>query len=313
MSDAIGYRRGFVMTAFGVLLLTPDALLMRMVDADTWTMVFWRGFLISGTIWFATGFRLGFGNLGRDFRAGGITSFGIAISYAVISICFVKALHITTVAHTLVILASAPLFAALLSMPILKEQSGWATWCAIALGIAGIAFMVSDEGGDSRLIGDVFALVAALGLAMTFVLIRKQKDLNTIPSVCLGGFLAALISLPFAHPFDLNAEQARLVLAMCILMLPLSFALISIGPRSVPAPEVGLLMLLETVLGPFWVWFVLSEMPSERAMIGGGIVICALAGHAVWRFTRPEPAPSKNGLGSSFDGLDEAEIKRLGG
>lgn len=307
------YRTGFLLTVLGVLLLTPDALMLRLIGADSWTMVFWRGFLIPCTILTVVGFRGGFDTQWRDFRSGGATSYWIALSYGVITLCFTTALSHTSVAHVLVILAAAPLFAAILSMPILGERSGPVTWTAIAIGVCGIALMVSEEDGAASLLGDGLALIAAIGLAFTFVLIRRQKDLNTIPSVCLGGFMAGVVALPFASPLMLSAGQAQLILLLCIGILPLSFALIAIGPKRVPAPEVGLLMLLETVLGPLWVWLFLDEVPTDRALLGGGIVIAALAGHAIWRLTRRDKKAEKQGLGSIFDGLTEEEIKRLGG
>lgn len=311
MDDAAHYRRGFLITLLGVLIVTPDALLIRLIDTEPWTLTFWRGFLIPSTLLLIFGFHQGFDSLWRDFRSGGATSLALSGAFAGVAIFFVLSLHHTAAANVLVILASAPLFAAVMASVFLKEATARSTWIAILCGFGGIAIMVSEGIGGTEFLGDGMAILAAAFLALTLVMIRRRKDLNMVPAICFGGYIAAAISFPFAMPLALASHQAGIILFLCVLLLPISFGMISIGPRYLPAPEVGLLLLLETILGPLWIWLVLDEIPSIRAFVGGGIVVVVLMVHGIWKLTRERSVPAQDGLGSIFDGLDEKEIERL--
>jgi drug/metabolite transporter (DMT)-like permease len=102
-----------------------------------------------------------------------------------------------------------------------------------------------------------------------------------IPAIAIGNLITTLISLPFAETLSITSMDALWLGLLGIVVLPVGAALITTGPRYLPAPEVGLILLLETVVGPFWVWLALGEVPSERAVLGGAIVIAALTGHAI--------------------------------
>ena len=142
-------------------------------------------------------------------------------------------------------------------------------------------------------LGDLCAVVTALSLAAGFTIIRRMKTQNMIPATALGGLLVAAVTVPFAQPLwgagSLEGTQLWFTLLMGVVVLPISFGLITLGPRSVPAPEVALLMLTETVLGPFWVWWIIDEYPSKQTFIGGGVVLSAIALHAIWRLSRNAP------------------------
>ena len=104
-----------------------------------------------------------------------------------------------------------------------------------------------------------------------------------IPAAALGAALSAIIAAPFADPMSVAPGNWGLLLLLCFVVLPLSFGLITLGPRTVPAPEVALLLLLETALGPLWVWLVVNEVPNETTIIGGVVVISAVVLQSVWR------------------------------
>ncbi|MBB3064964.1 MULTISPECIES: DMT family transporter [Limibacillus] len=282
------HAKGFALTLFGVLILTPDALLIRLIDIDPFSMVVWRGFLMSGTL--MTVFIIHRkGRVLAEFRALGRYGLAVALFYAANAFCFILALHLTSVANTLVIISADTLLAALLSIIFLHERVATPTWCAILAGIAGVVIVVGGGLGDGTLLGDFFALMTALLLAGTFVLIRMRPDLNMIPATALGGFLAAMVALPFASPFAVNGTQLGMILVLGMFVLPVAFGLITLGPRSIPAPEVALLLLLETVLGPFWVWWGIGETPPTATFIGGAVILSAVGLHALWRL-RKRPA-----------------------
>jgi len=279
------HTRGFLLTLFGVLVLTPDSLLVRLVGSDPWTVTAWRG-VLSGSV-----ILLGFLAVHRRaaaYELGRLGASGLAVSalQGANAVFFVLALHHTAVANTLIILATTPLIAALLSFAVLRERVSLATWLAIAAGLGGVGVVVHDGLGRGTLAGDAFALLTAASLAAAFVIIRRRRDLNLVPAAGLGALLSGLVVLPLAAPLSLAGVQIAYALAMSVLVLPVAFALLTLGPRTLPAPEVALLLLLETVLGPMWVWLGVGERPSEAAFLGGGIVIGTLVAHSAWRLGR---------------------------
>lgn len=295
-ADRAAHARGFALTFLGVLVLTPDTLLMRLIDTDPWTLTFWRGVLMPSALMVAF-FIARRGRAWGEIRALGLAGLAVALIYGINAISFVLAVEHTKVANVLVILAAAPLFAGLMSVIFLRERVPLATWLAIGAGIAGVAAVVGGGLGTGTSLGDLFALVTAVSLAGTFTVLRHSKARNMVPATALGGLLTAIAMIPLADPGSLEGAQLGMMLLLGLVILPIAFGLITLGPRTVPAPEVALLMLLETVLGPFWVWLVIDEVPPFATIIGGAIVLGAVALHALWRLTRrprrvrPQPPP----------------------
>jgi drug/metabolite transporter (DMT)-like permease len=280
MHELPDHAKGMLITVAGVLAVTPDSLLIRLVSADFPTLMFWRGLLVCLTL--AVGlFVVHKAQILAKFAAIGWPGIVFAGLFSLNSFSFVLAIEITTVANTLVLISAAPFFAALIARIFLRETVRRQTWLAILAAIAGILVIVSDSLGGGALLGDIAALVTALGLAIQFNILRRYRAVNMIPAIAIGNLITALISLPFAEALSVTPMDALWLGLLGIVVLPVGAALITTGPRYLPAPEVGLILLLETVVGPFWVWLALGEVPSERAFLGGAIVIAALAGHAI--------------------------------
>ena len=280
-ADKRAHRRGFLLTLFGVLILTPDTLAIRLINIDPWTMSFWRGAMMAASLCVAY-FFVRRGKTFSDTVKLGTAGIAVAVIYALNKISFVFALDHTQVANVLIILASTPLIAALLSIVILKEQVSRPTWAAIITGMAGVIIVVSHGFQAGTWLGDIFAFITAFALAVVFIIIRHHKHVNMIPAAALGAALSATIAMPFADPMSVAPENWSLLLLLGFVILPLSFGLIILGPRTVPAPEVALLLLLETALGPLWVWIVINEVPSETTIIGGLVVIFAVVLQSAW-------------------------------
>ncbi len=288
------HRRGLTITTLGVLVLSPDSLLVRLIAVDQWTMVFWRGILMALALALFYGIAYRRGALDR-FRAIGAAGLAIAGIFAAGTILFVVALNHTSVANTLVIISAAPLFAAIFSRVFLAEAVSPRTWAAILAALGGIGIIVSGSVRGGTMDGDLAALGTAVCMAGGLSLVRRRRDLDMVPAMALSGLLSALIVLPLAAPLALDPRQAGLFLLLGLIVLPVSFGLITLGPRYLPAPEVALVLLLETVLGPYWVWLVIGETPSSRAFIGGSIVIGVLILHSALalRGTRSGPIPGR--------------------
>ena len=290
MRELPDHAKGMLITVAGVLAVTPDSLLIRLVSADFMTLMFWRGLLVCLTL--AAGLALVHkARLPAKFAAIGRAGMIFAGLFSINSFSFVLAVETTTVANTLVLISAAPFFAALIARVFLRETVRRQTWLAILAAIAGILVIVSDSLGGGALVGDLAALVTALGLAIQFNILRRHRTVNMIPAMVVGNLMTALISLPFVGTLSVTAMDALWLGLLGIVVMPVGAALITTGPRYLPAPEVSLILLLETVVGPFWVWLALGEVPSERAFLGGAIVIAALVGHAIAALRRGAKKP----------------------
>ena len=291
-SHRSSHHRGLMITALGVLVLSPDSLLVRLIAVDQWTMVFWRGILMALALALFYGIAYGRGALDH-FRAIGAAGLAIAGTFAASSILFVIALNHTSVVNTLIIVSAAPLFAAIFSRIFLAEIVSPRTWAAILASLGGIGVIVSGSSQGGTTNGDLAALGTAVCMAGALSLIRRERERNMVPAMALSGLLSALIVLPLAAPLALDPGQTGLFLLLGLIVLPVSFGLITLGPRYLPAPEVGLVLLLETVLGPYWVWLVIGETPSIRALIGGSIVIGVLILHSALALRQARPGPKR--------------------
>ena len=270
------YARGLALTFAGVLAVTPDTLLVRLVDADPWTLVFWRGLGIAGAlsviVWAVEG-REGVRNI---FRFGPRRLLGAAL-LVVVSHCFIWALALTAAANVLVVLAGSPLAAAIIGRLFLGEPVPVRTWIAAVAVAGGIAVIFADDLEGGRFAGNLCAAIATVGLAAYFVLLRSIRAASTLPVPIWGNLAAAAVALPFASPFSVPETGILWLALMACLLLPAGIGLISTGPRYIPAAEVGLLLLLETLLGPLWVWLGTGETPTTAVLAAGAVIVAALA------------------------------------
>jgi drug/metabolite transporter (DMT)-like permease len=290
----IDRRKGLIITATGVLILTPDTLLVRLADCEPYTLATLRG-LGLGLALLLAAWVIHRGGFGQALHSIPRQVLFAALVNGIGNLLFVVALDLTHVANVLIALAVEPLFAALLSWLLLREKVGRATQLALLGGFAGIAIVVSDSLGDSRFLGDLAAIACSLCFAFVFVALRRVGDVDMTAAVGFSGLFSALFALPLiwvsgegaAALLSLDAMQWLWVLLAAAVLVPVAFGMISAGPRYLPAAEVSLLILLEAVLGPFWVWLVLGEEPTTAALVGGAVVLATLALHALWGLRHP--------------------------
>lgn len=279
------HAKGLLITVLGVLILTPDVMMVRLIDTDIWTMNFWRGVLqaVAVAIGYAVFFRA---NILTVFLKSGRGGMAVALFYCVSTLCFIFSLSHTLAANTLIFVSVAPLFGAIMSRIFLKERVLPATWIAIVAAMAGITIVVADGLGSGNTLGNVVGLGTALAMASIFTVSRHHKHVSMVPAYAVGCLASAFVSLPLTGVFVLSGDQIWLMGLLGLAILPVSFALITTGPRYIPAPEVSLIMLMETVIGPFWLWLALGEQPSDLTVIGGVIVVGTLFVHSLYRLSR---------------------------
>lgn len=287
------HAKGLLFTGLGVLVITPDSLLIRLVSADQWTLLFWRGLFsaIGMQIALLVLFRR---RAWREVRRIGTAGMVLAGIFGIGTVTFVVSISHTTAANTLFIVSTSPLFAAIAAWVLMREPVSLRTWAAIGFSLAGIGVIASGGLDRGTLIGNLAALATAVILGASFALVRLHRARNMVPAMGLSGLVTALVALPLAQPEILDAFDLGVLMIMGLIMLPLSFGLMFIGPRYIPAPEVSLVLLLEAVLGPLWVWLALGEDPGVRTLLGGAIVLATLVVHStisLWRTSPIRPGP----------------------
>jgi drug/metabolite transporter (DMT)-like permease len=290
------YAKGFAMTLAGVFVLCPDALLIRLIQADGWTVVFYRGLLTALTLtaFLAVRYRRGLPGLIRRIDAAAVLS---GLLYGVGNLCFVLSINKTLVANTLIILAATPLVTALFSRVFLGERQRRATWGAILAILAGVAALFAGDVGGGHFVGNLLAVVSATVMAGNLTALRRSRVETPVPSVVIGGLFAAAAALPFAAPMAIDGRDFGLLLILGLAILPVSFGLIFAGPRYLPAPEVALILLTQTLLGPFFVWLALGEVPGSRVLLAGGFIVCTVAFHAAGTLKAARKKPGGPGVG----------------
>lgn len=281
-------NNGRVLTTLGIIILSPDALLIRLVDADVWTTALWRGALTFLTILIILALRDGrtcAATVRFSLQWPGIL---VAPLWGFGTVCFVVAINETAVANVLIIIAAGPIFGAYLSRVFLKETIRIETWLASAGILVGLTLVFGDSWEAGKVFGDVCALGTALSTTTTFVVLRRADNADPMVLAGAGSLAAVIIVAPLATPTMISPSDSLFLAILGVIVLPLAYSLIFMGPRHIPAPEVSLIILLEAVLGPLWVWLALGEMPTGQVVAAGGLIITALAAHsaAVLRRTR---------------------------
>ena len=269
-------NKGLILSLVGVLILSPDSLLIRLVNLDDFSLIFYRSALPVITI-FLFLLYIYKSNLFSSFILIGKIGILYAVLYAITHVCFVYSIQNTSVANTLVLIAAAPIFAAIFSVFLLKEIPDFFTWVIIFIALLGMIIIGWGSYTTSGIYGDLMALIVALGMGFSMVLVRFYKDTDLVPACLLGCIIAALFALPFDINFNLNSFQILLLLLMCLIILPIPFMILTIAPKYAPAHEVALIFLMESVLGTAWVWFVIKEVPPFNTVVGGIVLLIAIS------------------------------------
>ncbi|MDA7692993.1 DMT family transporter [Alphaproteobacteria bacterium] len=273
--------KGIGIASIGALILSPDTLFMRWSEMDVWSMLTWRG-LEMGIILilFSSCFKIYRSKYKNIYSPVGLS---IIISQIISSLLFTYGIAETSVSLILFCLATSPIFASLFSIFILGEKTNRATWITAFFALVGVGIAVLN-GDDvinapqgSVLIGTICGIGASATLGLSLVLLRFKPN---VPAMTVTGVSAlgnGFIGLLFVEPNLLFQGDILSISFSGLVILPISFACLTFATRYTPASNIGLLMLLETALGPFWVWVGTTETPNLFMILGGVIVISSLA------------------------------------
>lgn len=267
---------------FGMLGISTDSLFIRLADTDGFDITFWIG-IFTALVLFST-------MLVRDqrtplaaIREGGWPLWTAGAMQAVSTCVFVLAVTQTSVSNVVVIIAAAPIVAAVLSTLILNEPSPRRVWIAVAIVGAGVILVVSGSIGGGAIVGDLLALLAITVFGFSLVLLRRFPRIDRTAMVALGGVGMAIIAFV---PATITGHTGRTWLALALMGLmfgPISRVLVAEAPKHLPAAEVGLFAPVETVAASVWAWLFFSEAPTITTVIGGVIIVSAV----LWGTWRP--------------------------
>lgn len=281
MSATPRRARGIALMAMAALAWSSGGLIVRQLEATAaWEIVFWRSVFMA--LFLSAFLAARYGRLAvtrvRAVGAGGVLA---GTMLAGTFFFFIISLTMTTVANTLVIMSVVPFTAAFAGWLVLGERIAARTWAAMAAALAGIALMFWDSLGsasDEALIGNLLALGVPICMAANIVLVRRAgAAIDMVPTVLVAGLVSIVIAGPAIWPPAAPLHDIALIALMGVVQLGLGCICATMAMRELRAAEVGLLGLLETVLGPLWVWLAVGEAPSASALAGGSIVIVALA------------------------------------
>ena len=290
----LSYINGVILVLLSGVFWSSMGLGVRMIEeANVWQILLYRSMALATFLFVIITFRSGYKPF-QTIRKTGIAGVIGGISLVVAFAGGIYAIQTTSVANAMFLFASAPFLAAFLGWIILRESVRKATWIAMIIALVGIAIMVVNGISAGRLVGNLSAILSALGFAVFTIALRWGKLENMLPAVFMAGIFAivtsALVCWTQGFSFAIPANDVVIVLWLGIFQVGLGLTVYTIGSKVVPAAELALLSMTEVLLGPIWVWFFLGETASFYTLFGGLILMLAIAGNAVSGLRR-KPVP----------------------
>lgn len=290
----ISHRRGLVFVfAAGVLWSTVGLGIRLIEDASVWQILLYRSVALSAFLYVVIRLRSRenpFVQVRRSGLPAAIAGLALVAAYS----GGIYSVQVIPVANALLLFATAPFMTAILAWIVLRERVRSATWIAIVAAISAIAIMVPGQTSGSAVDGTLAALGSAFGFSVFTVALRWGKSGEMLPAVFLSGLMAIVITtalcLYLELSFVLSLRDGGISMSMGVFQVGAGLILFTLGSRTLPAAELTLLSLSEVLLGPFWVWLFLGEEASLRTLIGGALLLAAIAGNAL-SGTRRKPPP----------------------
>jgi drug/metabolite transporter (DMT)-like permease len=273
---------GILLALIGALILTPDSLLMRLSQMDGGTMLAWRATL-AGMVFLLIG-------LNKRSRSIDTKKLNLSKNFVALVLCqiantsfFAFAISLAPVVIVLVAVATVPIISVMLSALFLGERASLRSWGIILTVMLGIIVSVyGDLRGDidfnmQTVLGALLGLAVAFSLAINFIVVRQDRTVEFELALGIGALIAGLTAFALSSTAtDVTLSSAFIISLTGLIILPFSFLMLTRASRYTSASNVSMLMLLETVLGPLWVWMVIDERPSHLTIAGGAIVILAI-------------------------------------
>ena len=267
---------GYILCLMGAFFLSWGGLLIREWEGgDIWQILFWRAFFFCITLSFFLYFiykRDALFVIKKSGTPGVVGGIAMAIGFT----SYVFAMSETTVANVLFIISTQTIWLALFGYLFLKEKISFKTFLSIVLAMIGISVMIGGSLSTGSMYGNLIALLVPINFAFLVLLIRKYSNLDLIPALFYGGLIITIIAFFKSETILISRHNLLVGFLLGTFQHAFGFICIVIAAKSTPAVVIGLLMLTETLLGPFWVWIFLNEIPPLSVFIGGSIILLAV-------------------------------------
>ena len=283
-SKKINYRNGVLLVLTAGICWSFMGLGIRHIEvANVWQILFFRSLALTPLLLIVLTLRA----RGNPFII--VQRSGLAGVIGGISLVFafsggILAIQTTSVANAMFLFAAAPFFAAVLGWLLLKEQVRNVTWISMIAALVGVVIMVWEGISIGRIIGNVAALISALGFAFFTITLRWKKLEDMLPSVFLGGFFSIIIAGAFCqikgYGLDVPNRDIWIALVLGFFQVGAGLILYTLGSKAVPSAELALLSMTEVVFGPFWVWIFLGETAGGYTLLGGMILLISIASNS---------------------------------
>ena len=280
MTDVRARRVGVLLVTTAILIWSTAGFFTHLIGTDTWTLLFWRSVFGALFLLVALVRQEGPGALGA-IRTMGWPGWLVAILSTIIILTYMAALRLTAVADVMIIQATVPFVVAGLAWLVMRERASRPTLVASAFATIGVAVMLGGAPVTGNAWGVAMAFATMMAFAGVLVLLRWRRSVPMTSAAFVSVLLGAAVSLPFAAPSTVTARDLFYLMVFGITQSGLAFLLLTIGSRLIPATETALISILETPLGPVWVWLAFGEVPTTAAMVGGTIVLSAVVGHII--------------------------------
>ncbi|HEY8241946.1 MAG TPA: DMT family transporter [Casimicrobiaceae bacterium] len=291
MTDATARHRAIAMMVVAAICWSSGGFLVRQLALrDAWEIVFWRSVFMA---FFVLGVLVAMhrGRTVAAIRAVGWPGLAAGAFLACEFFLFIASLTRTTVANTFVLMSVSPFLTAIAARLVLRERVPMRTWIAMAVAFAGIVVMFSDAVDAGRVVGNLLALGVSFFFAAQVTVLRKyHATVDMLPQVMVAGVISIVIAAPLALPFSATPRDLGVLAVMGCVQLGAGCLLATVASRTLSATQLGLLALLEPVLGPIWVWALMGEHPGITALVGGAVVLSAVIVNEVVAVLRPRDA-----------------------
>lgn len=292
-------NRAMLLIVTGASFMSFVGLLMRLLETtDGMLILFYRSITLAGMVACVACLRRRQSPL-TFLRSLDGTDAMMGVALAIAFATYVFSMLLTSVASALLLLTLSPFFAAVLGWVWIGERPHRLTWPAMGFALVGVALMIGDGFAYGRTTGNIVALVSSLSFAVMLVLARRSGRSDVLGGTFLGGvgciLAGAVASLGFGSGLGISGHDLAITLFMGAFTIGIGIALVTWGTGYVPAAEVSLLVLTESVFGPIWPWIILGQAMTLTEIGGGGIVLAAVAGLALASREPAQNAVLQNG------------------
>ena len=267
---------GYILLLLGGFCLSWGGFIVRSFqEANVWQILFLRSlfFIIALILFLSLTYKNKVLRVIKDSGAPGVLG-GFVMSFSFVA--FIIAMNNTTVANVVFIISTQTMFLAIFGFFYLKEKVSLIGSSSIFLAMSGILIMVGDSISTGSLFGNLVALVIPINFAIYVMIIRKNSNLDMVPAMLYSGIFSLIYGAILSKSFEFSSHDLFMGFLLGVPQLALGFICITIGSRTTASATVGLLMLMETLCGPLWVWLFLNELPPISVFIGGAVIISAI-------------------------------------